>query len=400
VLFSAWGVVMHNVWIRGLGRPDYAAYEGALRLAGSIGYEQLRERLAAMGYSVTVEEITRDERLARVLFLNVEYCDRLVSPRGSAFDRMIIHAIQNSGSMDEIIAAVHRNPSCPCMGDREIWAFIDSQPHLKARKLARWAELDAPRTDGGTKSEARAPPAGKAERPVVIIIRDGWGYRTEKEGNAVLAARTPNMDLYKKTYPWTLLTSSGKAVGVRDGFQGSSEVGHLNIGAGRIVWQELTRIDNALADESLFRRPMWTKLMDDWKDRYSRLHLLALLQDEGVHAHQDHLFAIMRRARKEKPYGQIFIHPFLDGRDTPPRSTLKYLSQLEEVVEEIGPFCSIGTVMGRYFAMDRGKVWRLTDQAYDCLVSTQGRWAESVREAVEESYAKDTTPDDKPMVDE
>jgi len=236
-------------------------------------------------------------------------------------------------------------------------------------------------------------------RPVCLIIRDGWGYNENPKGNAVLAANTPNIDSYKNKYPWTLIKTSGEAVGLPEGFQGSSEVGHLNMGAGRVVVQELKRIDEGFRDGSVFRSQKWQNLVRQWKGRHSRLHLLGLLQDEGVHAHMDHLFKIMRQARKEYPEGEIFIHPFLDGRDTPPRSCLEYLAKLQKVMTEIG-LCRIGTVMGRYYAMDRSKDWVLTDRAFDCLVNAQGRVAQSAETAVKESYQKDKTPDKVDMFDE
>lgn len=236
-------------------------------------------------------------------------------------------------------------------------------------------------------------------RPVCIIIRDGWGVNERTDSNAVAAASTPNIDSYKAAYPWTLLDASGEAVGLPDGYQGSSEVGHLNMGAGRIVVQELKRIDDGLSNGSIFEGPVWKKLIDNWKAHGSRFHLLGLLQDEGVHAHQEHLFKIMRRARQEFPEGQIVIHPFLDGRDTPPRSTLEYLAKLQQVMDEVGR-CSIGTAMGRYYAMDRSKNWKLTDTAYHCIVSAEGRTAADVISAVNESYKNDKTPDGTEMVDE
>ena len=236
-------------------------------------------------------------------------------------------------------------------------------------------------------------------RPVVLIIRDGWGINEDATGNAVLAADTPNADRYKRDYPWTRLDCSGEPVGLPDGYQGSSEVGHLNMGAGRIVIQELKRIDDGLRTGALFNVEKWRALMAGWKASGGRLHLLGLLQDEGVHAHQEHLFKIMRRARGEFPGGRMVIHPFLDGRDTPPRSTLEYMARLERVMEEVGG-CSIGTVMGRYYAMDRSQNWRLTDIAYHCLVAGEGREAVSPRGAVEASYANDRTPDGEPMFDE
>jgi 2,3-bisphosphoglycerate-independent phosphoglycerate mutase len=236
-------------------------------------------------------------------------------------------------------------------------------------------------------------------RPVCLIIRDGWGYSQNPEGNAVAAARTPNGDRYKSAYPWTLLDCAGEPVGLPDGYQGSSEVGHLNMGAGRVVIQELKRIDDGLRTGALFDVAAWRNLVRQWKAQKSRLHLLGLLQDEGVHAHQEHLFKIMRRAREENPGGPIVIHPFLDGRDTPPRSCLEYLARLAQVMEEVGG-CAIGTAMGRYYGMDRSRNWTLTDMAYHCLVACEGRRAADARAAVLKSYAEDRTPEGLEMGDE
>lgn len=236
-------------------------------------------------------------------------------------------------------------------------------------------------------------------RPVALIIRDGWGYNENPKGNAVLAANTPNIDSYKAKYPWTLLQTSGEAVGLPAGYQGSSEVGHLNMGAGRIVIQELKRIDDGLSDGSLFESPKWKNLMTNWKANRSHFHLFGLLQDEGVHAHQEHLFKIMHRARAEFPDGEMIVHPFLDGRDTPPRSTLEYIAKLNRVLTEVGN-AQIGTVMGRYYGMDRSKNWNLTDLAYHCIVLAEGRLAGTAEAAVKESYTNDKTPDNVEMFDE
>ena len=236
-------------------------------------------------------------------------------------------------------------------------------------------------------------------RPVCLIVRDGWGYNENPKGNAVMAANTPNIDSFKKNYPWTLIKTSGEAVGLPEGFQGSSEVGHLNMGAGRVVVQELKRIDEGFKDGSIFRNEKWLALMRQWKENNSKLHLMGLLQDEGVHAHQDHLFKIMRQARLDNPSGEIVIHPFLDGRDTPPRSTLEYIAKLQKVMDETGG-CRIGTLMGRYYAMDRSRDWKLTDTAYNCIVNAEGRRAADAVSAVKESYAKDKTPDGVDMYDE
>ena len=236
-------------------------------------------------------------------------------------------------------------------------------------------------------------------RPVCIIIRDGWGYNENPRGNAVLAAHTPNIDSYKKNYPWILLDSSGEPVGLPDGYQGSSEVGHLNMGAGRIVIQELKRIDDGLKDGSIFEKEKWTNIINNWKVNKSVLHLFGLLQDEGVHAHQEHLFKIMHRARNENPEGEMIIHPFLDGRDTPPRSSLEYIAKLRTVMEKVGN-CRIGTIMGRYYGMDRSKNWNLTDLGYHCIVSAEGRATQNPEQAIKESYEKDKTPDNVDMFDE
>ena len=236
-------------------------------------------------------------------------------------------------------------------------------------------------------------------RPVVLIIRDGWGINPREEGNSVFAAKTPVVDRLKTRYPWSRLACSGEAVGLPDGYQGSSEVGHLNMGAGRVVIQELKRIDDGLSTGELFKSEKWVGLIGNWKKNGSALHFMGLLQDEGVHAHQEHLFKLMRRARCENPDGRMVIHPFLDGRDTPPRSTLEYIARLEKEMEAVGN-CVIGTLQGRYYAMDRSKNYGLTDIAYACIVQAEGRAAERAVDAVNESYEKDQTPDNTPMVDE
>lgn len=236
-------------------------------------------------------------------------------------------------------------------------------------------------------------------RRACLIIRDGWGHSEDPRGNAVLAARTPFMDALSARHPWTLLDASGEPVGLPDGYQGSSEVGHLNMGAGRIVIQELKRIDDGLRDGSFFKIPKWAELMDHWRRTGGALHLLGLLQDEGVHAHQEHLFKILRQARTENPTGAIHVHPFLDGRDTPPRSSPQYLARLKLALAETGR-AEIGVMMGRYYAMDRGRDWRLTDLAYQALAEARGRPFTEPLAAVERAWAEDKTPDRGDMVDE
>ena len=235
-------------------------------------------------------------------------------------------------------------------------------------------------------------------KPVALIIRDGWGYSVKDEGNAVKAARTPNVDLYLANYPWVLIHASGEPVGLPDGYQGSSEVGHLNMGAGRIVIQELKRINNAMVDGSFFEAEDFKLLVENCKTHNSRLHLIGLLQDEGVHAHCDQMFRIVRAAR-QRGVGEIIVHIFTDGRDTPPRSALQYIDQLNQVMKEVGN-CRVGTLMGRYYGMDRSKNWNLIDIAFECIVNASGRKAKSAEAGVKESYAKDKTPDGVDMFDE
>ncbi len=237
------------------------------------------------------------------------------------------------------------------------------------------------------------------QRPVCLIIRDGWGMNARFAGNSVFQAQTPVIDRLRARYPWSRIECSGEAVGLPEGYQGSSEVGHLNMGAGRIVEQELKRIDDGLKSGELFKSPKWEALIGNWKANHSQLHLMGLLQDEGVHAHQEHLFKIMRRARQENPEGKIVIHPFLDGRDTPPRSTLEYLAKLATVISEVGN-CTIGTAMGRYYAMDRSKNWVLTSEAFECIVAAQGKRCATVEEVVHDAYDHLKTPDGTPMTDE
>jgi 2,3-bisphosphoglycerate-independent phosphoglycerate mutase len=237
--------------------------------------------------------------------------------------------------------------------------------------------------------------------PLCLIIRDGWGHREETRGNAVAAAAPPFVNgLLKNKENWTLLDASGEPVGLPAGYQGSSEVGHLNMGAGRIVIQELKRIDDGLRDGSFFRIPSWHGLTSYWKERGGTLHLMGLLQNEGVHAHQEHLFKFMRRARQENPVGAMIVHPFLDGRDTPPRSSPEFLEALKRVMDEVGG-ASIGVMMGRYYAMDRAKDWPLTDEAFAALADAKAEpFSGDPIAKVESLWDSLKTPDGTEMVDE
>jgi len=236
-------------------------------------------------------------------------------------------------------------------------------------------------------------------KPVVLIVLDGVGYTEKTEGNAVLAANTPTLDHYRNNYPRSILGASGEAVGLPAGFQGSSEVGHLSMGAGKVVIQELKRINDQLESGQIYNSDLWKTMMQQWQEKDSTFHLFGLLQDEGVHAHYDHLFKFIRQASSQNPTGKIVVHPFLDGRDTPPRSALEHLGKLEAVIAEFENV-SIGTLMGRYYGMDRGKVWEITDQAYDCIVSAKGHPMTSPVEAIKSSWKNDKTPSGEDMFDE
>ncbi len=236
-------------------------------------------------------------------------------------------------------------------------------------------------------------------KPIVLIVLDGVGYTEKTEGNAVLAANTPNLDQIRKNYPRSILGASGESVGLPDGFQGSSEVGHLSMGAGRVVTQELKRINDQMESGKIYSGELWLSMMQQWQEQQSTFHLLGLLQDEGVHAHYDHLFKFIIQAVKENPDGKIVIHPFLDGRDTPPRSSLEHFSKLEAVISEIDNV-SIGTIMGRYYGMDRAKIWEITDQAYDCIVLAKGQVIKSAVDAIKTSWKIDKTPSGEDMFDE
>lgn len=235
-------------------------------------------------------------------------------------------------------------------------------------------------------------------RNIVLIIRDGWGINPNPEHNAVANANTPNVDSLLKKYPNTALKASGVSVGLPQGYQGSSEVGHLNMGAGRIVKQELTRINDSIEDGSFFKNSNFQAVINNSKANNSSLHIMGLVQDEGVHAHQDHLFAIMKYA-KEQNIKQLYIHFFSDGRDTPPRSALESLRILNMKIKEyqIG---RIGTLMGRYYPMDRGENWDLTTQAYDALTKAEGIRVDSAETAIKRAYDNDKTPDGSKMFDE
>lgn len=225
--------------------------------------------------------------------------------------------------------------------------------------------------------------------PTLLLILDGWGIAAPCETNAVTSAGTPGLDALFDKWPHTRLTCSGRAVGLPDGFMGNSEVGHMNIGAGRIVYQDMTRIDMAVEDGSLFTNETLCALMDGVKASGGRLHLMGLVSDGGVHSHQDHITALLDMAVK-RGVSQTFVHAFLDGRDTPPKSGVGYVKQLTETMRETGS-ASVATVMGRYWAMDRDTRYDRNERAFKVMVLGEGVMADDPVRAVESAYGEGQT---------
>lgn len=225
--------------------------------------------------------------------------------------------------------------------------------------------------------------------PLMLMILDGWGLRDSKEGNAIVLANTPNYNRLLQEYPHAKLDASGHAVGLPQGIMGNSEVGHLNIGAGRIAKVGLTRIYQAIEDKSFFSNPALLKAFQAAKENNSTLHLMGLVSDGAVHSHQDHLYALLQMAKEQK-LARVAIHAFQDGRDTDPKSGLGYIQALESKIEEIG-VGEIATVSGRYFAMDRDKRWDRIEKAYNAMVLGEGRQAVSAVQAMESAYASGET---------
>ncbi len=220
-------------------------------------------------------------------------------------------------------------------------------------------------------------------KKVLLLIMDGWGWREETEANAVRLAKTPVVDGLWERYPRTLIEASGPWVGLPDGQMGNSEVGHLNLGAGRIVYQDIVRIDRAIKDGSLFSNPVLIEAMERVRAN-GALHLLGLLSDGGVHSHQQHLYALLKMA-KQHGVRRVFVHAILDGRDTAPHGGERYLRELEERARAEG-VGTIATVVGRYYAMDRDKRWERTRRAYDLFTRGEGSVAASSAEAMRRSY--------------
>jgi 2,3-bisphosphoglycerate-independent phosphoglycerate mutase len=232
-------------------------------------------------------------------------------------------------------------------------------------------------------------PSGRLYRPVVLIVMDGWGQAPDGPGNAVALARTPVFDRLWAEYPHGTLDASGQAVGLPPGQMGNSEVGHLNIGAGRVVYQDLTRITKAIADGSFFTNRVLTQAMAKAAGRGSRLHLMGLVSAGGVHSDLGHLEACLELARREG-VADVVVHAFLDGRDTPPQSAPGYLARVQETMDRLG-VGRYGVVSGRYYAMDRDARWERTKLAYDALVHGEGFFAADAQAAVQAAYGRGET---------
>ena len=226
--------------------------------------------------------------------------------------------------------------------------------------------------------------------PTTLIIMDGFGLRHETEGNAVAAAATPRLEQFFQEFAHTELSASGLDVGLPAGQMGNSEVGHTNIGAGRVVFQDLPRISKAIDDGSFFENPAYVRAMDACREHDSSLHLMGLLSDGGVHSHLEHLFALMKMAR-DRGLDKVYIHAFLDGRDVSPTSGADFVARTVEKCRELG-VGKIATVMGRFYAMDRDKRWDRVETAYDAMVYGEGAAINPVPvAAVKNAYANGVT---------
>ena len=228
-----------------------------------------------------------------------------------------------------------------------------------------------------------------SKKPVMLMILDGFGIAEKSEGNAVALANKPNFDRLIKEYPNTQLQASGMAVGLPEGQMGNSEVGHLNIGAGRIVYQELTRITKAIEDGDFFENEALMKAMKNAKENNASLHLMGLLSDGGVHSHIEHLKGLLEFAKKEG-LQKVYVHAFMDGRDVPPSSGKDFIIKAEEMMKEVG-VGQIATVSGRYYAMDRDNRWERVQLAYNAIVLGEGEKASSAVEAIDNSYHDEKT---------
>ena len=228
-----------------------------------------------------------------------------------------------------------------------------------------------------------------SKKPTVLMILDGYGLNDKCEANAVCEGKTPVMDQLMSQCPFVKGNASGMAVGLPEGQMGNSEVGHLNMGAGRIVYQELTRITKEIQDGDFFKNEALLKAVKNAKENNSALHLFGLLSDGGVHSHNTHLYGLLELAKREG-LEKVFVHCFLDGRDTPTTGGKEYIKELNDKMKELG-VGQVATVVGRYYAMDRDNRWDRVEKAYNAMVLGDGQKAGSVTEAIDASYANDVT---------
>lgn len=228
-----------------------------------------------------------------------------------------------------------------------------------------------------------------AGKPLVLVILDGWGISPRLEGNAIARADLPNYKKIMADYPHSLLTCSGEEVGLPEGQMGNSEVGHLNIGAGRVVYQDLTRITRAIKEGSFFENEVLLEAINHSRESGGALHLMGLLSDGGVHSHINHLYALLELAAKEN-MRKVFVHAFLDGRDVPPANAREYIQPLEKKFNQLG-FGAVATVMGRYFAMDRDRRWDRVERAFNAMTCGEGFHTETTVEAVDRGYERNET---------
>ena len=228
-----------------------------------------------------------------------------------------------------------------------------------------------------------------SKKPVVLMVLDGYGLSSNPEGNAIAMAQTPVMDKLMKECPFVEGQASGMAVGLPDGQMGNSEVGHMNIGAGRIIYQDLTRITKAIDDGDFFQNKVLLQAMENCKKNNSDLHLWGLLSDGGVHSHITHLYGLLEMAKKNG-LSNVYVHAFLDGRDTPPASGKSFVEALQQKMDEIG-VGKIASLSGRYYAMDRDNNWDRVEKAYNSLVKGEGVQATDAVQAMADSYANDVT---------
>ena len=229
-----------------------------------------------------------------------------------------------------------------------------------------------------------------AHRPLALIILDGWGFSEDPDNNAILAANTPVWDQLWQKYPHTLINASGQGVGLPGEQMGNSEVGHLNLGAGRVVYQEFTRISKAIEDGAFFSNPVLTEAVDKTIERDKAVHIFGLLSDGGVHSHEEHIHAMVRLA-VERGARHIYVHAFLDGRDTPPKSAQASIESLEVTFNNLG-FGRLASIVGRFYAMDRDQRWDRVEAAYRLIAEGDGAFhAETATEALNNAYTREET---------